>query len=198
MVGPSAGFTVTTALPVEAGAITDEAFRPLDLSVLPASGAICINEERVLNGFINPLQQLCFCAGAAGGAPQYVQSDIGAQGACGTLLTNAPGVFPSGFISKAIGLWTNPLVYPGQEILRHNVGGYNYNDPCRPRGSQEYFYGVTTFRGFNASRINCGGAIGAPLPLTFIDQGNSLRFPGFAPLQNISYVSDIILNFNMP
>lgn len=198
MVGPLAGFVATTALPIEAGPITDEAFRPLDLSVLPASGNVCINEERVTQGFINPLQQLCYCAGAAGGAPQFAQSDIGAQGACGTSLSTSPAAFPSGFISKAIGMWTLPGIYPGPEILRINVGGYNYQDPCRPRASQEFFYGVTTFRGFNPSRINCGGGIGAPLPFTFVDQGNSLRFPGFAPLQNTAYVSDIILNFNLP
>jgi len=126
-----------------------------------------------------------------------VLSDIFALGACGTALQNAPGTFPGGFISKAIGTWTLGTIYPGPEILRINLGGYDYRDPCRPRTRQEFFFGVTTMRGYNAQRVICTG-LGAPLPLTFVDQGNSLRFPGFAPVLNIKYVSDIILNFNLP
>lgn len=197
-VGPAAGFVPGPGLPIEIGPITDEAFRPLDLSVLPASGAVCIHEEKVEAGSIDPLREFCPCQGPVIGAPQYILSNIGALGVCGTQLQANPAVFPGGFVSKAIGFWGGAGIYPGPEMLRLNLGGYDYRDPCRPRGGQEFFFGVTTFRGYPASRIDCVGAIGAPLPPTFVDQGNSLRFPGFAPVLNVKYASDIILNFNLP
>ena len=65
-------------------------------------------------------------------------------------------------------------------------------------GEVRFFFGVSTFRGFPANRIDCAGLIGPPLPLTFVDQGNSLGFPGFVPILNFKYVTDITLNFNLP
>ena len=191
MVGPSAGFTPQISVGYGNGSILDEAIRPLDLSVLPGSGNVCVSEERIDQGFFDPLRYVCPCGGSGF---QYVSSDMAAQGVCGTLVLDT---FDGGFISKGIGMWEAPDSYPGFEMLRLDFGALSVIDPSRPRAPGEYFHGVTTLHGYDAYRIGCGGALGAPLALTFVDLGNSRAFPGLALLRNVSYVSDIILNFNL-
>jgi hypothetical protein len=83
------------------------------------------------------------------------------------------------------------------ESLRWNAGGYDYLDPCLPLLRQEVFFGVTTLGGYPARQLLVGGPAG-PLPLTFIDQSNSLAPPVGGTLMNMPYVSDHIINLNLP
>jgi hypothetical protein len=114
-------------------------------------------------------------------------------GACGATL-GLPGTIVPAFVSMGVGSWTIPGVYPGVEDLRWNAGSYDETDPCTGVVRNTIFYGVTTLGGYPALSVTSGGA-GAPLPLVFIDQGNSIRIGGGA-LANVPYKSDVVLNLN--
>jgi hypothetical protein len=121
------------------------------------------------------------------------------MGVCGSSVTTPGAPFLPGYLSMAIGTWTIPGTYPGVERVRWNAGGYDYIDPCPPGVvRREVFFGVTTFDGYPANQILAGG-VGGPLPLTFIDQSNSLMPPNGAggTIMNVPYVSDHILNLNL-
>src|SRR5262249_6735552 len=126
---------------------------------------------------------------------QWVQSNLFLAAGCGSLVQNIPGWFPQGFLSMGIGSWTSPLVYPGQEIVRWNVGGYDDFIPCQGTSRPPVVYGVTTIGGFPAFQINAGG-VGVPLPTTFVDQGSSLHPKTQAVIMNVRYISDHVLNLN--
>jgi hypothetical protein len=127
-----------------------------------------------------------------------VQSNLGLAGVCGTTVVTPGGPFLPGFISKGIGSWTLAGVFPGVEDLRWNCGNYDYGDPCTGVVQSEIFYGVTTRNGFPAFQFTTVGGIGGALPPTFVDQSNSLGNPGFTTTMNIQYVSNHILNLNLP
>ena len=87
---------------------------------------------------------------------------------------------------------TLPGTYPGKEVLRWNAGAYQYEDPCTGISRQETFFGATTIGGWTALQL--GGTL--TLPLTFVDQGNSVKGnPSFTTL-NEPFRSDHILNLN--
>lgn len=57
---------------------------------------------------------------------------------------------------------------------------------------------MTTIGGYPATQLLAGGPAG-PLPLTFIDQSNSITPPpggGGGTIMNVPYVSDHFLNLN--
>ena len=193
--GPAASFVISPVGPVEAGAATLESVRRLDLPGGGLAGA-CYFEERLIQGQMTHLADLCLCR-PTGPNAQYAQGRLDLSGACGTTVTNAGGAFPKSFISKMIGRWTDPATYPGLEGLRWNVGGYTYSDACTLTSRQEFFYGVTTIGGYNAQALTSTG-FGPFLDLTFIDQGNSLRNAAGALQMNVAYLSDHIINLNLP
>ncbi len=195
-VGPSPGFVVTPLGPNETGPVFFEAVRRLDLPGGGLAGA-CYFEERLIDGFIQTFREVCVCRPVAAGPFQYFLSRLDAFGACGTRFSTTGGPFPKVFVSKSIGFWTDPTRFPGPEHLRWNISGYSFLDACTGATRKEVFYGVSTFRGYDAFQINAGG-IGGPLPTTFIDQGNSLRNAAGAILMNVDYVSDHIVNINIP
>ena len=93
-------------------------------------------------------------------------------------------------------LWAYLNQYQKRLRIRWSCGGYDYFDPCVANVKQEVFYGVTTLRGYDARRILSGGVRGL-LPLTFIDQGNSLRRADkFTTQMNVLYATDHVLNLN--
>lgn len=194
-VAPAAGFVPNPNLPVEAGAIVFEDVRRVNLPV-PGFAGSCEFEERIVFGNLNPIAFFCPCT-TLPATNQYVQSQLTVNGACGTSVFSPGGPFLPGFVSKSIGTWTIPAAWPGVEDLRWNCGGYDYFDPCTGVLRQEIFFGVTTRFGFPATQLTLFGP-GAPLPPTFVDQSNSLRQPGYATVMNIRYVSDHILNLNLP
>lgn len=192
-VGPAAGFVPGPIQPTEG--TPGSFFEALRRRNMPpvAVPATCEFEERMTYSLL-PLQQLCLCLPAAG-PPQYQIANLTITGACGSSVTSPGGPFLPGFISMGIGSWTIPGTYPGVEALRWNTGGYDYGDPCLPGLRREVFFGVTTLGGYPATQLT-GGGPGAPLPLTFIDQSNSLTPPGGGTTMNVPYVSDHILNLN--
>lgn len=190
-VGPAAGFVPSTALPIEGGSYIDEVVRHMDLPV-PGSAQVCYNEEPVGQGDIIPQVQLCVCGN---GPFQYAYAKLRLIGDCGTMVDSIVQ-FPKGLVSKSIGLWTDPTTYPGRESIRWLFGGYNY-DNCVGIGGGDVFYGATSFGGFSPFELSASGP-GAPLPSTFIDQGNSLKYPANTPLYNVEFVSDEIMSINLP
>lgn len=194
-VGPAAGFVPAPIVPIEGtpGSLFEAVRRrllPLPGTTLPT---MCDFEEPA-NHILTVLNQLCLCPGLL--APmQYMIGNLTIAGACGTTVTTPGGPFLPGFVSMGIGSWTIAGTYPGVERLRWNAGNYDYTDPCPPLTRREVFFGVTTLGGYPATQLLAGGPAG-PLPLTFIDQSNSLRPASGATTMNVPYVSDHILNLN--
>jgi hypothetical protein len=195
-VGPAAGFVVAAPTVIEGGPIGLEAVRRVNLPIFGAIGT-CEFEEPILGGTLNPVLPFCPCTTGPAVA-QYMQSTLNVGGACGTVVNSVGGPFLPGFISKAIGSWTAPAVFPGVEELRWNCGNYDYLDPCTGVLQSEVFFGVSTRGGFPNNQLTTIGGIGPPLPPHFVDQSNSLGNPVFATTMNIQYVSDHILNLNLP
>jgi hypothetical protein len=164
----------------------------MDLPSGPANLSVCYFEEPVQITDIVPQLQRCLC-GPASAPAQYVYSIIRVLGTCGTSVSSAMQ-FPKGFVSMSIGSWTLPGSYPGEEDLRWNMGGYRYDD-CTGITAGEVFYGVTTMNGYPALQLLTSG-VGTTLPLTFVDQGNSVRYPTYTTTMNVPYLTNHILNLN--
>ncbi len=194
LVGPSAGFSISPAGPVENGGTNLEVLRRVELPSPASATGACIYEEPLRSAFAETVRQFCLCGGGAGATRQYNFSTLRGHSICGTIFDSTSTILP-GLISKGIGNWTDPSVYPGVEYVRWNVGSYVYTDRCTDVTRREVFYGVTTFRGFDAFQLLTGGG-GADLPETFLDQANALRFPANATVANVPYVSDHVINFN--
>jgi len=198
-VGPAAGFVPSPLLPPESGTTLLEAVRPLDLvtKVLarPPRGDVCVFEEPLDSASIEPFARFCPC-GAAPGAQQTTLSIFRVSSACGTSIAGNVDAFPPGLASKSIGSWTALLTFPGLEELRITRGAAIVSETCRPRVNERHvFIGVSTTGGFSPRRLTAAG-LGEPLPRTFVDQANSMRFPGFTSTLNVKYVSDLVLNLN--
>jgi hypothetical protein len=190
-VGPAAGFSVSPTVPLESGGGTLEAVRRIDRA--PGSTVdICQFEEQIQHG-LAPMNLLCPCS-IPGGTPQFAYSDLSVSGTCGSTLTNTGSALLPGFVTMGIGAWADPLVYPGGEVLRWNTGSYLYDDPCTGITRDEVFFGVSTFGGWSPTQLLSTGP-GLPLPVIFIDQGNSLQ-GNLGTTMNRPYRSDHILNLN--
>ncbi len=186
-VGPSAGFAVGAGGAVEVGGTPFEAIRRWDAITMPAR---CNFEERLLNANFNPLTFLCMCGV---GPALWWEANLTALGSLGTTITPYPGSHP--FRSFPIGTWTNPAVFPGVEQLRYTTNDLQYQECTGNPPRQEYYFGVTTAGGFQAFQV--GPVPPNPLPLMFIDQGNSVLLPGGFPTRNRTYRTDHILNLNL-
>ena len=192
-VGPAAGFVPSALTPIEKGMETIEAVRRLVRPFSPFFGSTTASQfEEVVTFQIAPQQQpQCACS-PVGKTGQFAVADLLINGVCGTNVTSG-GQWLPGFVSMGIGVWTDPNVYPGTEIVRWNMGEYSYYEPCTQTTRTEIFHGATTFRGYEAySLLSSGPSI--PLPLTFIDQSNALRAGGTS--NNIPFISDHVLNLN--
>jgi len=179
-VGPAAGFVPGPLQPLEGTPGSPfEAVRRNRFPPLGSTGPVlCEFEERAQHALL-PSALLCAC-----GAPtqQFLLGNLLVNGACGTTVTTPGGPFLPGFLSMGIGTWTVPGVYPGVEALRWNAGNYDEVDACTGVLRNSVFFGVTTLGGDPAVQVLTTGA-GAPLPLTFIDQGTSIRLGG-GPVMN--------------
>ncbi len=197
-VGPAAGFVPGAIQPTEGTPGSPfEVLRRRRFPPLGAVGPIVCEYEDPLFHRLTPIQQICLC-GAPAAPPQFLIADMLIDSACGTVALTpvGGGPFLPGYISMGIGAWTLPAVYPGLENLRWNAAGYDYIDACPPvTTTREVFFGVTTLNGYPALQLLSGGP-GAPLPLTFIDQSNSIRANTQTTVMNIPYVSKHILNLN--
>jgi hypothetical protein len=194
-VGPGAGFVPGPLQPIEGTPGSPfEVVRRLNLPPPGATGTTCEYEEP-MNYSLAPIVQQCLCAMIVPATLQWSIAALTLTGVCGTSITTPGGPFLPGFLSMGIGTWTIPGIYPGVERLRWNAGGYDYLDPCVGTIDREVFYGVTTIDGYEAFQLLTFGPA-LPLPLTFIDQCNSLRLNPAVTVMNIPFFSDHFLNLN--
>jgi hypothetical protein len=191
-VAPIAGFVPGALQPIEGTPFSPfESIHSRQLTPAP-SIVVCTFEERAVHS-LTPQTQMCFCG--APGSNQFNIGSLNVSTACGTSITTpAVGPLLPGFVSMGIGFWTNPNVYPGQQSLRWNVGGYDYFDACVGTLQHDIFYGVSTIGGYPATEI-VGGAPGAPLPPIFVDQANALT-PTGVPRMNTPFNSSHIINLS--
>jgi hypothetical protein len=192
-VGPRAGFVPSPFIAIEGTPGSPfEAVRRIQHPPPGTTGPLqCVFEERI-NHSLLPINQFCQCG--APGTNQWYLANLTIGGACGTTVTTPGGPLLAGYLSMSIGGWTLPAVFPGVEQLRWNAGNYNWADACSGVTTNDVFYGVTTLNGDPAFQVTSGGPI-SPLPLTFIDQANSIRTGGGA-VMNIVYLADKIINLN--
>jgi hypothetical protein len=195
-VGPAAGFVPGPIQPLEG--TPGSAFEDIRRRVFPPLGTTgpitCRFEERI-NFALAQINQFCQC-GLAGAPPQFLLGNLNLLGLCGSSVTTPGGPFLPGFLSMGIGSWTLPGIYPGVEQVRWNCANYDTVDGCTGVLTNEVFFGATTINGYPAFQLLSGGG-GGPLPLTFIDQSNSLPLPsGPGVVMNVPYISDQILNLN--
>lgn len=186
-VGPAAGFVPGAGATLEAGVNVSESLRRWDASVMPAR---CGAEEPIAVASINPQAMTCMCGG---GPSNYYEGILNVNGAWGTTISTFPGAAP--FRSFPIGSWTNPAVFPGVEEVRWNFNEATFVD-CTGVGRNEAWFGVTTAGGDPAFSLNTISP-SAPLPLTFIDQCNSVVLPAGFATRNRIFRSDHVLNLNL-
>lgn len=191
-VGPAAGFVAGPLQPTEGTLSSGFDSVRLRTPTPPPLTLACTYEEPVVHT-LTPQTQLCFCG--LPGSNQFLIGDLNIQGPCGIAIRN-PSVGPllPGYVSMGIGSWTNPGVYPGQQSLRWNIGGYDVVDICVGTVLHEVFYGVTTIGGHPAIQIQ-GGMPTNPLPPIFIDQGSAQK-PNGSQSMNTNYTSFYIVNLN--
>lgn len=187
-VGPSAGFVVGAGGTLESSpSITTECVRKWDALAVPAR---CTMEETLAAGSITPGAATCMCGV---GPANWYQGQLFVAGSFGTVVAPFAGSDP--FRSFAVGTWTNPGVFPGVEEVRWNCNEAQYTD-CTGVSRMEYYFGATTAGGFPAFSFPTSSP-SAPLPQTFIDQGNSVILPANIATQNRPYRTDHILNLNI-
>jgi len=195
IVWPRENFVPSPTLPIEQGLFDDEAIRLLDLF-----NRTCLAEEPA-SGNALAIKSYCPCPNSSGVPPQYTNLELQAFGVCGSIV-RPPGTGSPFFNynTKAIGFWAGLPHYPNSQALRVTFGKYNFTNACTGATTTELFYGVCTLRHKDAFRITLAG-IGGRLGATFLDQGNArarINPPPGPVVANIPYISNIILNFNLP
>lgn len=185
VVAPDAGFAVSPTGPNQSnGPISQQAIRKNNWAALPQ---ICTFEESCAGLF---QAQNAFCLCTPTGPGQYVQTSVNAAGACGsTIAPSANGVFEQ----KRIGRWTNPAVYPGSQFLLFDFGWLATQDGCTGAGTQEWYEGVETIRGYVAYDF-----AGTPLGSQFEDLASANQSAtSAAPRIGAPHVAYWLLNFNL-
>jgi hypothetical protein len=187
-VGPAAGFVPGPTLAQEIGFAPNDTVRAWVAGPIPV---MCQYEEPATANF-NPISMNCLCSV---GAPMWYDANVAGSGVAGTSFMTVAAARP--FQSVAIGAWTNPAVYPGNEELRWNTAQYLYRDACTANMQLENFFGVTTLGGNPAFWIDNNGVL-TSLPTIFVDQSNSKVLPGLgAPQLNVMYRSDHVICLNL-
>jgi hypothetical protein len=185
VVAPDAGFVVSPASPAQSnGAISQQALRRNNWATTPQ---ICTFEE-ACQGVFQAQNALCQCVPT--GLSQYVTTTVSAGGACGSAIApSANGPFEQ----KRIGRWTNPAVYPGNQFLLFDFGWLSTQDGCTGAGSQEWYEGVETIRGYLAYDF-----AGIPLGTQFEDLASAnLSATSQAPRIGATHIAYWLLNFNL-
>jgi hypothetical protein len=185
VVAPDGGFVVSPASPNQSnGAITQQALRKNNWATSPQ---ICTFEEACA-GVFQAQQQFCQCVPT--GLSQYVTTVVNAGGACGSSVApSAIGLFEQ----KRIGRWTNSAVYPGGQFVLFDFGWLSTTDGCTGAGSQEWYEGVETIRGYLAYDF-----AGNPLGNQFEDLASAnLSATSQAPRIGAPHVAYWLLNFNL-
>jgi hypothetical protein len=185
-VGPGNTFSIQPInLQVSNGQIIQQAMRKNDWINSPA---ICTFEEPATGAF-TATSDFCQCSG--NGPKQYNMAFVQATGACGSSVQPSPLTM---LMQKRLGMWTNPNVYPGIEMLLFDFGYLDHKDGCTGAGAPEWFEGCETIRGYPAVDFT-----GVNLGTQFEDLGSCNQSPT-APAIFIGapHVVNYVLNFNLP
>lgn len=185
--GPGAGFVVNaTTTPIPVGPVTRDAVRWNDWSTLPN---ICRGEEPMA-GAVQSFGSFCLCTTSGTAPAQYEVTDVNVLGTCGSAVQPSP----IAFVSKRVGQWTNPTLFPGVEDLNFQLGFLGFQNGCTTQNSLEFYEGVTTFGGFPASDWGF-----ASLGTVFMDLGSSNKNPAsMQPRIGVPHVTQSIVNLNLP
>ncbi len=189
-VGPNT-FTCSLSVPPSAGPVLLESVRSLIWNGLQPP--LCLCEEPLVEGVMNPIQDFCPCGPPAGGAPQYVLTEFFGMGLCGSSFRTGT-VGPKPFAQKRLGFFTNADGTPFKFLLL-KMGDVEYIDACvPPPGNRtiEYFEGVETIGGFPAFTLN-----GQFLGSQFDDDGSS-NFLVCQRRKGVPHIVCKIINANMP
>ena len=155
---PFLPYAVGGGIAPPAGPFVAEAVR----NVGPLGAIACVTEEPLLGGALTPLLKACVCS-VSFAIDQVVAQDLLGRGTC----PDPTGV-PSGFLSldtvsfglpwlelmtTAIGCWTTPASYPGDECAFVSEGVNIYHDSCAalPPATGNFVqvdYGAQTTRGW--------------------------------------------------
>jgi hypothetical protein len=195
-VGPAAGFTCSPSVNPADGPASCEAFRDYDFSRPLAE--ICEYEQPVDPQGTQLLTETEFCpCSTPSQFTQYNVQILSGRTLCGsTASTSSVSNWP-GLMTKAIGFWTDPTAYPGEEVLFLERGHFSYTDGCDGVDSRPYMIGVQTNGGFQPFKITPAAPI--PSGRSMIDLAN-LTLPnlGGAPLIGKRGVATKLIYLNIP
>jgi hypothetical protein len=178
----------TPAIPAPpAGNIVAEAVRNVSVP-----GATCTYEDPIASGAIGYLGSVCGCSFNFT-PPQLSARTFRGMGSCldptgaATTFTtvNATPAFPwFHMMTTAIGVWTTPLTYPGEEAAWVDEAAIYYKDSCTATAGLatawgEVYYGASTSQGYAV----VPGPLAPPLTPHFTDLASNTwwALPGAPP-----------------
>ncbi len=186
--GPST-FVPTLAIPFSEGPLVQENVRSLIYG--PQGPVLCLRDEPIEGGFIQPIEEFCVCDG---NAPQYAFTDYSGGSICGTFFqTDTAG--SKQYVQKRVGFFP-PMVAGGpQKAVLIKMGDMIYGEGCTGITSEEYFEGVEIIGGDPAFTFGPGGAL-VPLAKDFDDDASSNDFNG-ERIKGIPHISTKIICGNV-
>ena len=186
--GPSA-FTPSLQVPFSRGAVLQENVRSLIYQT--AGPVICLRDEPLVDGFIQPVQEFCACTD---GQPQYALTEFFGFGVCGSQFQNDTSGSKL-FVQKRVGFFPSaiPGAVPKSVLLK--LGDLIYVDACTGQTTREYFEGVEIIGGAPAFTTDPAGAL-IPLLPDFDDDASSNDYAG-QKVKGIPHVSTKIICANI-
>lgn len=193
-VAPAAGFVVDPLVANASGPVLNEGIRDNDFS-MPLD-LICNTEQPIGQGQFDAFAADCPCKDGPA-VNQWSLCRLFAVSNCGTTIASVPNDVWDAFLSKGIGFWTDPLVYPGREFLHLQQGFFDYQDGCGTPLNRYYMKGVHTQAGWLTFRFI--GATLAPVSDRFIDLGTAIPLSAtpFTPAVGRRYLSDRMIAVNV-
>jgi len=183
------------------GPVLTEATRNLTLPGLPPT--VCIAEDRVTQGVMQPLGAGCVCTMTANPKQQTLRqffgntvctTAAGVPGGWATINVGFPGLPWNHMVTTSIGAWANPGMYPGNERAWVDEGFFVTQDACTG-DFIEMKYGGSTRGGFTVIML--------PVPITnFTDLADNwtapLAGPYPAPVMGTIQKTEHLLYVNEP
>lgn len=194
-VGPSAGFVLDPSLPVAEGDILNDGMRDFDFTVpLPD---ICRAKQPVAQGAHFVSSQFCRCTNDTTVPPQITVSRLSSVSLCNSSAASVTVDVWPGLLSKSIGSWTDPGVYPGVETLHLQQGFFQYTEGCAGDMFRYFCKGAHTQGGYETFKFV--GTSLVPVSDRFIDLGSAIPLSGdtSTPAVGRRYISDRMMYLNV-
>ena len=194
-VAPAAGFIVDPLIPNAGGPVLNEGIRNNDFS-LPLPTVTCETEQPVVQGQFDAFTADCPCDDGIS-LNQWSTCRLFAVSSCGTVTSSVPNDVWDGLMSKGIGTWTDPTVYPGRESLHLQQGFFEYEDACGAPINRYFMKGVHTQNGWEPFRFI--GTTLVPVSDRFIDLGSAIPLSAtpFTPAVGRRFLSDRMIAVNV-